>query len=225
MKSQSSLPNPATQAFRDCYYRIRCKSSAERLWTRHLSAEDRQRLDNDLETAYRGRGTAGMWAFLRGISIDRALLDVGYRLNFLAQADFHWLLREIGECDNPEEAVAAAIAAGHLVLVESPRAAYWDRQAINIDWHRYNSGWDFLWELSRLAKTGRPIDPWAFGYNQAEAIVAKRKHRLTALPEFPISLADLIVPAGRRTQKLNLPREQIRLFELSENGLLEEWRP
>lgn len=233
----------ARRAFRDYYHRIRSESSAERLWNRHLTDKDHQRLlaapecrillskldCNDsrapLTAVYRHYGTAGMWAMLKGVSLDRAVLEVAHRINFLAAADFQWLLREIGECDDPGDALKTAIAAGHLVLVESPRAAYWGGQAINIDWHRYNSLWDFFWELSLLAKSGRPIDRWAFAHNRAENIVSKRKHRLTALPEFPIGLADSIIPAGRGTQQLNLPREQIRLFELSDNGTLEEWRP
>lgn len=224
--SDSSTPlTDAHRAFRDCYYRIRCTGSAEQLWNRHLSDQHRQHLGNDLEAAYRARGTAGMWAAVQGISLERAVIEVGHRLNFLTAGDLDWLLQEIGEFSDPEEALTAAIAAGHLVLVEHPRAAYWKENEISIDWHRYNACWEFLWELSCQAKAGQPIDRCTFGASAAEDVIAKRKHRLVAMPEFPVDLADLMCPVGRGTQTLNLPRERIRLFEQSDSSTLVERCP
>lgn len=92
----------AQQAFAECYYRIQCPSSAQRLWERHFSADDRQRFESDLDTVYRRYRTAGMWANLRGVSLDRAVLDVGRALNFLTQPDYEWLIREIGEYPTAE---------------------------------------------------------------------------------------------------------------------------
>lgn len=218
-KSQSQL------AFAECFHRIQCPSSAQRLWERHLSAADRDQFDSDLPAAYRQYRTAGLWAKLRGISLDRGVLEVGLILNFLTRADYEWLVREIGEFSNPEESMAAAIAAGDLVLLESPREAYWDSEKIDIDWNRFNSCWEFLWELSRHAKSGCSIDRLTFGSDTSDDIVAKRKHHLSTKSEFPISLADLMVPSGRGTQRLTLVAERIRIFQQSGNGRLSEWRP
>jgi len=215
----------AHRAFRDCYYRIRCTGSAERLWNRHLSDQDRQRLGNKFEAAYRARGTAGMWVALKGISLDRAIIEVGHRLNFLTEADFEWLLRKIGQFSDPEEAKDAAISAGDLVLVERPRSAYWKGREIAIDWIRHVASWEFLWELSRRAKSGRTIDNETFGESAPADIVAKRKSRLVNTPDFPLDLADLMVPVGRGTQMLNLSRERIWLFEESESGVMVQCRP
>jgi hypothetical protein len=233
----------AQRTFRDCYYRIRPETSAGRLWNRHLTNEDHQRLlavtecrtllrkldGNDsrapLTAVYRHYGTAGMWAMLKGVSLDRAVIDVAHRLDYLSAANYEWLLREFGESPDPEDAMEAAIAAGHLVLVESPRTASWNRQPIDVDWHRFKSLWEFFWELSRQAKLGRPLDRWTFGRNQARNVVSNRKNKLKSQPEFPMGLIDLIIRAGVGTQQLNLPPEHIRLFVLSEHGTLTEWRP
>lgn len=215
----------AKRAFRECYFRIRCNSSAERLWNRYLSDEDREQLGDDLAAVYRARGTVGMWAVLKGVSLARAVLEVGHRLNFLTKADFEWLLHAIGEFVDPEDAMAAAVAAGDLVLAEEPRAAHWRGETIRIDWYRFGAHWQFLWELCRHAKQGHHIDPLTFDCTPRKGLVAKRKHRLTTMPGFPVSLTDAMVSAGQGTQTLDFPRERIRIFERSDSGVLSEWQP
>ena len=137
----------AQQAFAECYYRIQCPSSAQRLWERHFSAEDRQQFESDLVAAYRRYSTFGLWANLRGVTLDRAVLDVGLALNFLTQPDYEWLVREIGEFPTADEAKDGAITAGDLVLTEGPREVYWNSEEITIDWNRFQAPWEFLWEL------------------------------------------------------------------------------
>lgn len=215
----------AQQAFGECYYRIQCPSSAQRLWERHFSADDRQRFESDLDSVYRRYHTAGMWANLRGVSLDRAVLDVGRALNFLTQPDYEWLIREIGEYPTAEEAMAAAITAGDLVLMECPREAHWNSAEIAVDWNRFDASWEFLWELSRHAKSRNSVDRMTFGSDAPEDIVTKRKHRLSSMSPFLDSLADLIVPAGRGTQRLTLAPERIRIFQQSPAGQLVEWHP
>lgn len=245
-KTPSNIPTPtfeARRAFHDCFHRIKDEGSAGRLWNRHLSDKDRQKLLSDpecrtllrqldckdsrapLTAVYRHYGTAGMWAALKGVSLDRAVIDVAHRLDFLSAANYEWLLREIGELSDPEEAMEAAIAAGDLVLVERPRTAHWNGEEIDIDWNKSNASWGFLWEISRQAKAGQPIDHWTFGESASMSIVTKRKHGLVRMLDFPSDLARLICRAGRGTQTLNLPREHIRIFEESASGTLAEWIP
>lgn len=219
------MPNGAQEVFAECFFRIQCPASAQRLWERHFSADDRGRFEEGLVAAYGRYGTAGLWARLRGVSLDRAVLDVGLRLGFLIQQDYDWLVREIGEFPTAEEAMAAAITAGHLVLVESPREAHWNSEEIAVDWNRFHSCWEFLWELSRHAKSGGSVDWLTFGADASEDVVTKRKNRLKSMPEFPMSLVSLIVTTGRGTQQLNLVPERIRIFLQSTNGRLTEWHP
>jgi hypothetical protein len=78
--------------------RIMPIASAERLWERVLTAEDRQRLGGDLALCYtRLRGTAGIWMELRGVSYERAIIEVARGLGFLRDRNAEWLLREIRE--------------------------------------------------------------------------------------------------------------------------------
>ena len=116
--------------------------------------------------------------------------------------------------DESEEALEEAIASSDLVVVEHPRAAYWRGQPISVDWGRRSAPWNFLWVICEHAKAGKAVDHTTFNAADA-AIVAKQKSRLRGLKGFPRALAALIQPAGRYTQKLNLPPPQIRLFEMT----------
>lgn len=206
--------------------RIRAAVCALRLWDRYFTPEDRKRLGGDVESAwYRCSGTAGMWVELRGVSRQRAVLDVAKLLGFLRDEDYAWLLREIGEFADPEEAVSSAVDAGDFVLVENPRQAYWDKSEIGIDWKKYTALWDFLWELGRRGKEKKSVERITFGDRAHQDVVTKLKSRLTGKLEFPISLADKIQVAGRGAQQLKIPVERIRIFEQIGDDALREWTP
>lgn len=79
------------------YLRIKAAISADRLWQRVLTEEERQRLGGDLEACWRRLSTAGMWMELRGVSRERAVIEVAGELGFLTESNARWLLREIGE--------------------------------------------------------------------------------------------------------------------------------
>ncbi len=167
-----------------------------------------------------------MWAFLRGASVQRAVVEVAGKLNFLFPGDVERLLREVGEeIDDPEELVAQAIRAGHFVLLDHPREAYWCGEMILIDWHRLNILWEFVWELARRGKAGDPIDRMTFGCAAHENVVTNRKHRLSKTPGFPEDLLAEIRVVGQGTQQLRLPPEQIRIFEALAGEVPREWRP
>lgn len=205
--------------------RIRPATSAERLWDRCLTPQDRERLGGNLGTAFRRYGTTGMWMALRGVTTQRAVVDVAKELGFLRDHDYEWLLEEIGEFCDVEAAIDHAVTSGDFVLVERPRAAYWESEEITIDWNRNSVLWDFLWELGRHGKAGQPIDAFVFGEHAGRDTVTKRKSRLTNMPEFPVSLSDAIECTDTGTQQLELPRERIRIFQLVGLESLCEWRP
>lgn len=203
--------------------RIKAAVSAARLWERVLTERDHQQLGGDLEKAWREHGTAGMWAKLRGVSVERAVVDVARELNFLDDQTRRWLLRELGEIhDDPEEAIAMAVTSVALVLVERPRTAYWQGQTIPVDWDRYSAPWDYLWELCLHAKAGQSIDHTTFPTSSDVAFVTKQKSRLLAWRHFPRDLGMLIKPVGRHTQTLDLAPAQIKLFEVAWNETLKE---
>jgi len=215
MTTSSNLSKRAIQELQTAYHRIRPAMSAARLWERVLTPADRERLGGDMEEAYYSHGTVGMWTTLRGVSGERAVIDVAKKLNLMDDETAQWLLREIGDIsDNPEEALAAAVATGALVLTESPRAAYWQGEEISIDWYERDALWTYLWELARNSKANRSIDRFSFGENASANYVVKQKSRLSAMAAFPLGLSDQIKSAGLGAQKLDLPPQQIRLFSL-----------
>jgi len=219
---QRSLPQRVVDELQTNALRIQAAMSAAWLWERVLTERERQRLGGALEEAWRRYGTAGMWMRLRGVSAERAVVEVAHGLGFLDDATCRWLLRELGEVhDDAEEALQAAIAGGGLVLIERPRAAYWQGQQIAVDWDRRPALWDFFWELCRQAKAGQPIDHTAFSSGDL-AVVTKQKSRLRSIRGFPRALGALIKPVGRRTQQLELPAQHIRLFELVVGEALRE---
>lgn len=227
--STSNIHQPSKRALEELQtasLRISPVASAERLWERHLLPSDRERLGGDLAKAYcDNQGTAGMWMRLRGASLQRAVIEVAKILGFLDEENRTWLIREIGEFADAEEAMAAAIAAGAFVLVNGPREAYWSGETIEVNWVKQNKLWDFLSTLARSSKAGDCIDSFSFGERANIDIVTKLKSRLTGMKAFPIDLADSIRVVGLGSQQLQLPREQIRIFERIGGDALREWTP
>jgi hypothetical protein len=215
LSSQPSLSVQAQEEFQTTAARIQSKAAALRLWEWVLTDAERQRLGGDLAAAWCRLGTVGMWQRLRGVSVVRAVADVGLELGLIDERRHRWLLRAAGEVhDDAEAAIQQAVASGGLVLVERPRAVYWNCEAVPVDWDRHGALWDYFWELCRHAKAGRPIDQMTFPAAADPAVVTKYRHRLVAQRNFPRSLAARIQPAGRHAQKLQLSPDQVRLFEL-----------
>lgn len=228
MSSGENTAAPSQRAVEECRanaLRVRANYSAERLWERCLTSQDRERLGGDLEDAFKDHGTAGMWMKLRGVTWQRAVVDVAKTLGFLTNENYEWLLGQIGEILGIEEELSRAIAARDFVLVDRPREAYWSGERIEIDWDRHEALWIFLWELGRQGKANRPIDVFTFGEHAHRDLVTQRKHRLTSMPEFPADLADLIEVVAPGTQQLRLPPEEICIFALSGIDTLSEWNP
>jgi hypothetical protein len=206
--------------------RIQAAVSAARLWDEVFTESERRRLGNDLESLWRQLGTAGIWRKLRGVSLERAVVDVARELGFLDVPTTRWLLRELGEVsDDPEEAIQAARASSALVLVERPRTVYWKGEVIDVAWEQNAALWHFFWELCRRAKAGQPLDSLDLGEGAHPDSIAKQKWRLLRQAGFPAELGDLIKPAGRHTQKLDLSAPQIRLFEVVCVDAVREWTP
>jgi hypothetical protein len=163
---------------------------------------------------------------LRGVSYPRAIVEIGIALNQLDAQTGRWLLREFGEATGEAQIDRElAIRAGSLVLSEQPREAHWASQRIEIDWGRRSALWVFFWELCRHGKGGQALDGTAFGEEVAKNFVAKQKSRLVNLAEFPLELADKIQTAGHGSQALQLPPQEIRLFEATLGGDIREWLP
>jgi hypothetical protein len=224
--TQRLLSKRAVDLLESNALRIQAAVSAARLWEEVLTEAERRRLNDDLESVWYRLGTAGIWKELRGVSTARAVVDVAAELGFLDAPTVRWLLRELGEVsDDPEEAIEAARNRTALVLVERPRAAYWQGRPIEVAWESHPALWQYFWELCWHAKAGRPLDRLELGESADLGSIAKKKSRLLGKAGFPVDLGDLIQPAGRGTHMLELPPQQIRMFEVVGVERLREWTP
>lgn len=195
------------------FLRIQNPPAAMRYWEQVLTENDRQRLGGDLNAAYANGGTIGMCMLLRGIPQPHAIVEIAKALGFLHESTKTWLLREMGvQFDSIEDAVAATIGEGGLLLSEQNRQAYWRGEPIQIDWYKHPALWTFLWTLAERAKSGAGVDYMDFGEQMQPDYPSKMKSKLSADRAFPTDLAVLIEPRGRGKQQLMLPSERIRLF-------------
>jgi hypothetical protein len=97
------LSNPrVVEELETQYLRLKAAASAARVWERVLSEQDRQSLGGDLNTCWRQLSTVGMWMKLRGVSQPRAIAELAHKLGFIDQTSYQWLLREIGEKQDPQ---------------------------------------------------------------------------------------------------------------------------
>jgi hypothetical protein len=76
--------------------RIRNANVALRVWERLFSDEDRQQLGGNLDEIWRRLGTVGMWVEARGVSVEKAVIDIAEAVNLMDTGTAHWLRRELG---------------------------------------------------------------------------------------------------------------------------------
>lgn len=223
----TDAPHPVSPEAMDEFNRlcrlINTTQAAQMIWTRAFSEAEREQLGGNLEQSYARNLNWGAWSIVRGVSGERAAIEIAYFLGFTNETKRDWLLREFDEVSSDVEAlIDAAQAAGHFVLVEQPREVYWQSEKVDIDWDRRDRLWSFLVRLAERGKVGAGVDRLDFGENVASNYVNDQKHKLTSQVKFPLTLADRIVRCGHGQQRLDLPPGQIRLFQLNLHGLLEE---
>ncbi len=227
--SGDAIPLWVQRDWETAYQRVKGTAAALRLWQRVFTADDRRRLGNDLEAAYvQYRGAVGMWRQLHGVSGPRAVVAVAVRIGFLDADTGQTLLQALGEEPNdPDDAVELAVTAGGLVVVETPPQAFWEGNSVAVDWARHTRWWDLLWALARASKGRGAVDAFALRERDGgdRDYVKKQKHRLVHAPGFPLSLADLVVSAGRGTYRVDLPPARIRVFERGAGDAVREWTP
>lgn len=78
-----ALPQRVVAELQTNALRIKAAVCALRLWEWVLTEDDRKRLGGELEDVWRRYGTAGIWMKLRGVSRERAVVDVAYALNLI----------------------------------------------------------------------------------------------------------------------------------------------
>ena len=113
-----------------------------------------------------------------------------------------------------ESAKEEAIAAGHLVIVEASREAYWEGERIDADWNQLRAPWDLLQQLARRGRVGQAVchDDLFDGESLANrSTMANRWRRLKRL--LRPSLSRHVRPGPQpMSYLLVLDRHQIHLY-------------
>jgi hypothetical protein len=126
-----------------------------------------------------------------------------------ALPDLRWLLPSAA----PRRAnTDKVIAAGGLVLVDRPKAAYWEGQRLVADWDRHAKPWEFLRALATKALLVASVgETDLYSEPKGASTMANRLARLK--PLIPPTLRRRIIPAGLRAYRLHLDRGRIHLLE------------
>jgi hypothetical protein len=196
------------------------------LWNRYLSDADRERILIDTETRQSSDGlefiqvskffgnASVMWKLLRGVSSNRAYLDVALLVDLITQADYNWLLRAFEEIPlNAQAAKDEAIMRGDLVLVRSPATLHWSGNQVEIDWSKHRVSWKFFLTACEHAKRSEAIDQWSFSETARENFVSQAKSRLKSTRGFPPKIIEAFKSEGTGSQRLDFPPELIHIFD------------
>jgi len=188
------------------------------LWE-NLNETDQASLEARLSDDELKRCTAiDLWVRLRGVSPDRAILEVGLKCEFISREKYISLLDVLGVDDEGLDIdLDAAIKTTPLVLCDPPPGAFWNQQGLMVDWEDQNVVWRYFWELALAAGRGAKIDERNFGEETEKKRLTQWKYRLTHDEHFPIDLAALIGVRGGK-HDLELSPENICCFRRTDNG-------
>tara|TARA_R110002049_G_scaffold119431_1_gene273684 strand:+ start:346 stop:1017 length:672 start_codon:yes stop_codon:yes gene_type:complete len=212
---QDAIDQEADDTYWSCRAYLRGPHAARSLW-KQLNSSERMSLGGELNIALERYGyPMEIWMHLHHVSETRAILDLGEELGFMSAKDADWIRRELGELPrDPEMAQSEAINRGDLVIERSSRSVYWKGELIEADWFRHNKSWEFLLTVCEHAQRNEPIDRLAFGEDADFDIVSKNKSRLKKqVPEFPNELYSAFRKEGTGTQRFEIDREKIHIFD------------
>jgi hypothetical protein len=122
---------------------------------------------------------------------------------------------------DPESIIQEACQTQPLVLVEGPgrREVYWKGKRLNTDWQRHGAPWTLLVLLAERHRAGVGADTIDAADSARRFSIKDARSRLKIL--VPRDLTDCIVPAGRRTYKLQLAPTAVRLLRFTSSEQIE----
>ena len=98
---RSDLPARLRKQLDALESRVKGPDVAVLIWEQHFTVADRKALGDDPYLAWKHFGrTAGMWAAARGVSKERAIVDIGYALDWLDTKTCKALFTALGEDAN-----------------------------------------------------------------------------------------------------------------------------
>jgi hypothetical protein len=99
---RSDLPSALRKKFDELAVKIRGPIVATAVWNRHFTDAERQTLGGDAYQAWKHHGgIAAMWSAVRGVSINRAIIEIAYEADWLDTPTRTSLLKALNE-DDPQ---------------------------------------------------------------------------------------------------------------------------
>jgi hypothetical protein len=94
---RSDLPERLRKKLEQLEPRVQAAPAATEVWMRHFTAAERKALGDDPYVAWKNNGrTAGMWAAVREVSRDQAIVAIAYALDWLDTKTSSELLEAVG---------------------------------------------------------------------------------------------------------------------------------
>jgi len=94
---RSDLPERLRKKLEELEPRVQGVAAATAIWTRHFTDAERRTLGDDAYIAWKNNArTAGMWAAVRDVSRDQAIVAIAYALDWLDTQTTNELLAALG---------------------------------------------------------------------------------------------------------------------------------
>ena len=94
---RSDLPERLRKKLEELEPRVQGVAAATAIWTRHFTAAEQRTLGDDADIAWKNNGrTAGMWAAVREVSRDQAIVQIAYALDWLDTETSDQLIKALG---------------------------------------------------------------------------------------------------------------------------------
>ena len=94
---RSDLPERLRKKLEELEPRVQGVAAATAIWTRNFTDAERRTLGDDAYIAWKNNGrTAGMWAAVREVSRDQAIVQIAYALDWLDTQTTNELLAALG---------------------------------------------------------------------------------------------------------------------------------
>lgn len=212
----------AITTYNKCWSRVIGFSAAEKVWNELLSNAERRRVGGDLDSALVANDdTIGIWKKVKGSSGRFAVIQIAFAIGFVTLHQRDWLLREFQLSSNLFD---AAIRSGGLVVMERPAVAYWKSEEVLLRKKGAAPG-RFLFQLAKCSKMGIPLNDDNWDDETSQNYFGNLKHQLIRKNSFPADLAKRIKPVESDQYIIDLPADQIRIFERDGQGNEREWFP
>lgn len=192
---------------------------AKKLYWERLTDSERKTLDSRLTDEEWNRSTAtDLCVKLRGVSRERAMLDVGLKCDVLTREKYQFLVQQLGLHNEGRNVdIETAIETHSLVLCDEPSSVTWKMQPVERSWADYPVIWTYFWKLAKAASHGGGVEVRDFEKAGSPKVMSQWKNRLKSEGPFPRELGDLIHVRDGQHQ-LELDPHEIACFERISEG-------